>query len=50
VYGYLSARLYGTQTSPAEMLFGFGAAATLCVVATIVPIRIAKRRLEAVER
>jgi hypothetical protein len=32
------------------MLFGFGAAATLCVVATIVPIRIAKRRLEAVER
>jgi ABC-2 type transport system permease protein len=50
VYGYLSARLYGTQTSPTEMLFGFGAAATLCVVATIVPIRIAKRRLEAVER
>jgi ABC-2 type transport system permease protein len=49
VYGYLSARLYGTQTSPAEMLFGFGAAAALCVVATIVPIRIAKRRLEAVE-
>jgi ABC-2 type transport system permease protein len=50
VYGYLSARLYGTQTSPAEMLFGFGAAAVLCVVATIVPIQIAKRRLEAVER
>ncbi len=50
VYGYLSARLYGTQTSPAEMLFGFGAAALLCVVATIVPIQIAKRRLEAVER
>jgi ABC-2 type transport system permease protein len=50
VYGYLSARLYGTQTSPAEMLFGFGAAAVLCVAATIVPIQIAKRRLEAVER
>jgi ABC-2 type transport system permease protein len=50
VYGYLSARLYGTQTSPAEMLFGFGAAAVLCIAATIVPIQIAKRRLEAVER
>jgi ABC-2 type transport system permease protein len=50
VYGYLSARLYGTPTSPSEMIFGFGAAAALCVVATIVPIRIARRRLEAVER
>src|SRR6476646_3046501 len=50
VYSFLSAKLYGTPTSPAEMLFGFGAAAALCVVATIVPIQIAKRRLEAVER
>src|SRR3954447_7951709 len=50
VYGYLSAKLYGTPTSMTEMVFGFGAAAALCVVATIVPIRIAKRRLEAVER
>jgi ABC-2 type transport system permease protein len=50
VYGYLSAKLYGTPTSPAEMIFGFGAAATLCALATIIPIRIAKRRLEAVER
>jgi ABC-2 type transport system permease protein len=50
VYGYLSARFYGTQDHPGEMLFGFGMAALLCVVATIVPIGIAKRRLEAVER
>src|SRR3954452_25311257 len=50
VYSYLSARLYGTPTSPMEMVFGFGAAAVLCVVATIVPVGIAKRRLEAVER
>jgi hypothetical protein len=32
------------------MLFGFGAAAVLCVVATIGPIQVAKRRLEAVEQ
>jgi len=50
VYGYLSARLYGTPTSMTEMIIGFGAAALLCVAATIVPIGIAQRRLEAVER
>lgn len=50
VYSYLSARLYGTPTSPVEMVLGFGAAGLLCVVATLVPVGIAKRRLEAVER
>src|SRR5687768_15805424 len=43
VYSYLSARLYGTPSSPSEMIIGFGAAAALCVAATIVPIRIARR-------
>jgi ABC-2 type transport system permease protein len=50
VYGYLSARFYGTPTSTTEMIVGFGAAALLCVAATVVPIGIAQRRLEAVER
>jgi ABC-2 type transport system permease protein len=50
VYGFLSARLYGTPTSMLEMAIGFGAAAILCIVATLVPISIAERRLEAVER
>jgi ABC-2 type transport system permease protein len=50
VYSYLSAKLYGTPTSMTEMVFGFGLAALLCVVATIIPIRVANRRLEAVER
>ena len=50
VYGYLSAQFYGTPTSPGEMVVGFGLAAALCVAATLVPIGIAKRRLEAVER
>jgi len=50
VYGYLSAKLYGTPTSMSDMVLGFGLAALLCVVATIIPIRIANRRLEAVER
>jgi ABC-2 type transport system permease protein len=50
VYSYLSAQFYGTPTYPMEMLFGFGSAALLCVAATLIPIGIAKRRLEAVER
>ena len=50
VYGYLSARFYGTATDPTEMVIGFGLAALLCMAATLVPIEIAKRRLEAVER
>jgi ABC-2 type transport system permease protein len=50
VYGYLSARAFGQPIEPTEMIFGFGAAALLCIVATLVPIRIALTRLEAVER
>ena len=50
VYSYLSSRFYGTPTYPGEMVFGFGLAMLLCVAATLIPIGIAKRRLEAVER
>ena len=50
VYGYLSARFYGTPTDATEMVVGFGLAMALCIAATVVPIRIAQRRLEAVER
>ncbi len=50
VYGYLSARFYNTPTDRTEMIVGFGLAALLCVATTIIPIGIAKRRLEAVER
>jgi hypothetical protein len=32
------------------MIVGFGLAALLCVAATIIPIKIALRRLETVER
>ena len=50
VYGYLSARFYGTPSDPVEMIIGFGLAALLCVATTIIPISIAEKRLEAVER
>jgi ABC-2 type transport system permease protein len=50
VYGYLSAKAYGEEVYPVEMAIGFGAAAVVCAVATLVPIEVALRRLEAVER
>jgi ABC-2 type transport system permease protein len=50
VYSYLSAQAWGTVTHPAEMAIGFGLAAVLCVAATLAPITMALRKLDAVER
>ncbi|MBA3672343.1 MAG: hypothetical protein H0W68_10025 [Gemmatimonadaceae bacterium] len=50
VYAYLSASFYGTAISPGDLVLGLGAAALLCVAATLVPIEIARRTLESVER
>lgn len=50
VYGYLSARTFGTEPDVREMIIGFSLAALLCLVATFVPLRMAQRRLESLER
>jgi ABC-2 type transport system permease protein len=52
VYSYLTAQAFGirTQAQSAEMVVGFGLAAALCVASTLVPIAIARNKLEAVER
>jgi ABC-2 type transport system permease protein len=50
VYSYLSARMYHTTPEPMEMWLGFGAAGLVCGACTLVPIRVALRRLAAVER
>jgi ABC-2 type transport system permease protein len=50
VFSFLSSRLDGHETDLFDMVFGFGAAFMLCAVATVVPIRVALTRLEAVER
>ena len=50
VYAYLSARAYGTPAEPVAMIVGFGLAAVLCITTTVVPIRLALRRLEQLER
>jgi ABC-2 type transport system permease protein len=50
VYGYLQAVAFRTPANPLEMVLGFGSAMLLCVAATMLPIREALTRLEAVER
>lgn len=49
VFGYLASEAFGIASNPGEMVIGFGLAAVLCCAATLVPIRIALRRLEALE-
>jgi ABC-2 type transport system permease protein len=50
VYSYLSATAFGTAADPTGMVIGFGLAGVLCIATTLVPIRIALRRLEGAER
>jgi ABC-2 type transport system permease protein len=47
VYTYLSSQAYGTPVDPLGMVLGFGAALVVCATATLVPIAVALRRLEA---
>ncbi|MFN8876776.1 MAG: putative ABC transporter permease subunit, partial [Gemmatimonadota bacterium] len=50
VYLWLQARAFGGTAEPGDLVFGFVAAAALCIAATVVPIRVALARLERVER
>jgi ABC-2 type transport system permease protein len=50
VYVYLGARAFGTPGDSIEMVLGFGLAAAVCVGATVIPITVALRRLERIER
>jgi ABC-2 type transport system permease protein len=53
VYIHLAHHFTHTGSDPTdweELVLGFGAAAALCIAATLLPIRVALKRLEAVER
>lgn len=49
VYIYLVAKSFGTPANYPEMAFGFSVAALLCVALTLIPLRLAERRLAAGE-
>lgn len=50
VYAYLSARTYATDVDVTEVAIGLSAAAAVCLAATFVPLALARRRLEVIER
>jgi ABC-2 type transport system permease protein len=50
VYAYLNTRAFGGDAGVIELSLGFGAAAAVCLAATFIPLRVAQRRLEAIER
>jgi ABC-2 type transport system permease protein len=52
VYGYLGAQMRGggESVSAIEMYVGFGLAFILCAASTLIPVEVALRRLERVER
>jgi ABC-2 type transport system permease protein len=50
VYSYLLAQTQRGPDSLGEMVFYFGVAALACVVATVLPLRLAQRRLEYADR
>jgi ABC-2 type transport system permease protein len=50
VYAYLQAKAFDGVVPQQEMILGFGMAGALCLVAMIVPWKVARARLEAIER
>ena len=50
VYGYLRAKAWGVPVDIWQMVVGFGLAILVCALATVIPLRVARSRLEAVER
>jgi ABC-2 type transport system permease protein len=50
VYAYLYARTAGESPDPVPLALGFAGAAALCLVTTFLPLRLARRRLESIER
>ena len=49
VFSYLASKSFGTARDPLEMVFGFGFSGALCIAATLVPMRIARKKLEGLE-
>jgi ABC-2 type transport system permease protein len=49
VFSYLASKSFGAVRDPAEMWWGFGLAFVVCATATFLPVRVARKRLEAQE-
>ena len=50
IYTWLGARSAGEVVPPGELVMGLAGAAAVCLIATFLPLRIALRRLDTIER
>jgi ABC-2 type transport system permease protein len=50
IYAWLGARSAGETPAPGELIAGLAGAAVVCLLATFIPLRLAQRRLDAIER
>jgi ABC-2 type transport system permease protein len=50
IYTWLTARSAGEPVAPTELVTGLALAATACLLATFIPLRLAQRRLDTIER
>jgi ABC-2 type transport system permease protein len=50
IYTWLGARSAGEAVPSGELVAGLAAAATVCLLATFVPLHVARKRLDAIER
>jgi ABC-2 type transport system permease protein len=50
IYAWLGARSAGEVAPAGELVTGLVGAAVVCLIATFVPLRMAQRRLDAIER
>jgi ABC-2 type transport system permease protein len=50
IYAWLGARSAGETPAPGELVAGLAGAAVVCLLATFIPLRLAQRRLDAIER
>jgi ABC-2 type transport system permease protein len=50
IYTWLGARSAGESVPSGELVAGLAAAAAVCLLATFIPLRVAQKRLDAIER
>jgi ABC-2 type transport system permease protein len=50
VYSYLYSKSIAGEADPSGLFIGFGLAAAVCLLCTFLPLHLARRRLEALER
>ncbi len=49
VFNYLASKSFGAEQNSTDMIWGFGLAAVVCIITTLVPLNTARKKLESLE-